>query len=265
MPTDLLALFPLLAGYLFVHITHYWRFRAQTLRGHRLVFETAVAGFMFVPVAHLLVLGGLRAEIVPELVLTAWPDELDPVHATLIVSAVVSPAGAALWNVVEGFFGQQEDGDFDQSRWRRVRRLLEVSRKRALRRAVGRKASELEQLIYLAATKSTEDGSMLAVTLQSRKIYLGWVVKAPSLQRQGDSRRYLSFLPVLSGHRTPEDLEVRYTFAYNLEQRLERLNDRTDQKAEDLLVYIPVTEVESARLLELSDYEALVDELETAD
>src|SRR5712672_2752764 len=43
MPWNLLLL-PLLAGYCALHICHFFRFRAQKQDGHRLLFESALAG-----------------------------------------------------------------------------------------------------------------------------------------------------------------------------------------------------------------------------
>ena len=52
MPWNLLLL-PLLAGYCGLHICHFFRFRAQKQDGHRLLFESALAGI------PLLILGRL--------------------------------------------------------------------------------------------------------------------------------------------------------------------------------------------------------------
>jgi hypothetical protein len=44
MPYNLLLLLPLIGGFLFVHLTHYFRFAAQRMDGYRLLFQSAIAG-----------------------------------------------------------------------------------------------------------------------------------------------------------------------------------------------------------------------------
>ena len=53
MPYNLLLL-PLLGGFLFFHLTHYFRFGAQRLDGYRLLLQTAIAGTCLAVIAQLL-------------------------------------------------------------------------------------------------------------------------------------------------------------------------------------------------------------------
>src|ERR1035437_1580022 len=55
MPANIF-LIPLLAGYLFVHISNRFRFRAQSLDGYRLLIESATAGVVLLGAARLLTL-----------------------------------------------------------------------------------------------------------------------------------------------------------------------------------------------------------------
>ena len=55
MPYNLLLL-PLLGGFLFFHLTHFFRFAAQRLDGYRLLFQSAIAGTFLSILARLIVL-----------------------------------------------------------------------------------------------------------------------------------------------------------------------------------------------------------------
>jgi hypothetical protein len=54
MPYNLLLL-PLLGGFLFIHLAHYFRFAAQRLDGYRLLLQSAIAGTCLVGIARLVV------------------------------------------------------------------------------------------------------------------------------------------------------------------------------------------------------------------
>ena len=51
-----LLLLPLLGGFLFFHLTHFFRFAAQRLDGYRLLFQSAIAGTFLSILARLIVL-----------------------------------------------------------------------------------------------------------------------------------------------------------------------------------------------------------------
>jgi hypothetical protein len=53
MPYNLLLL-PLIGGFLFVHLTHFFRFGAQRLDGYRLLFQSAIAGICLSAAARLI-------------------------------------------------------------------------------------------------------------------------------------------------------------------------------------------------------------------
>lgn len=73
MPSNLLLLLPLLGGYGFIHLFYFTRFRAQTLEGHRLIFEAAMWGFGFVLPARVLTsLLAPFAAILCNLVVASW-------------------------------------------------------------------------------------------------------------------------------------------------------------------------------------------------
>ena len=55
MPYNLLLL-PLIGGFLFLHIAHYFRFGAQRLDGYRLLFQSAIAGIGLSALARMITL-----------------------------------------------------------------------------------------------------------------------------------------------------------------------------------------------------------------
>src|ERR1700733_4997234 len=105
MPYNLLLL-PLIGGFLFVHLAHYFRFAAQRTDGYRLLFQAAIAG-----------VGLSIAGRVSELILasTPWGKWLAyywhifspfPYSATSAVSLLMGPFFALLVN----FFISKEKG-----------------------------------------------------------------------------------------------------------------------------------------------------------
>ena len=54
MPYNLLLL-PLLGGFLFIHLTHFFRFAAQRLDGYRLLLQSAIAGICLVCIARVII------------------------------------------------------------------------------------------------------------------------------------------------------------------------------------------------------------------
>ena len=183
MPYNLLLL-PLIGGFLFVHLTHYFRFGAQRLDGYRLLFQAAIAGIALATAGRLLDLVRRLAARRAQHFRKMW-DLFSPFpySATSAISLLLGPVCALLVNL---FVGPEKAKD------------LEI-------RAHG---NSLVKLLHRAA----KEKRLISVTLDSRKWYVGWVAESPNLD---PLEQYFRMLPFISGYRDKDTLETRRTVYYD--------------------------------------------------
>ncbi len=181
MPYNLLLL-PLIGGFLFVHLTHYFRFAAQRADGYRLLFYAAIAGVC------LSIAGRLG-----ELLLVTTPAGKSfgtywnifspfPYSATSAISLLLGPCLALLVN-------------------------LFISKEKAKSKEIRSHSNFLLRLLDEAVNQKR----LISVTLDSRKWYAGWVVESPNLDPR---EQYFRLLPFISGYRDKDSLEPRRTVYY---------------------------------------------------
>ena len=78
---------------------------------------------------------------------------------------------------------------------------------KASTRAIKRYGDEREKLFFQAM----QDSSLVLVSMEDRKVYIGWPVYSPDLRRDTKDFR---LLPVLSGYRDEQTLELHLTTQY---------------------------------------------------
>lgn len=121
-----------------------------------------------------------------------------------------------------------------------------VDENQAKARAVGSRNDPLVSLLYKAA----ESLNPVTVTLDSRKVYEGIVLRAPNLEREN---LHLGLLPLRSGYRDAETLRthfwvVDYGAVYESDQ--ENATEEPDEPdANDFAIVIPLDHVTSARFV----------------
>lgn len=234
MPSNLLLLLPLLGGYTFIHLFYYTRFRAQALTGQRLIFETAIAGFIAVVPARILILL-LRDWSSLSTVTPSWQEAVGgtPMVGTLCLSVLLAPVAAVGGNFALSFSSQALGKG-----WR------EKSRGLALRRAIEKRGTRLQKLLYHAAiAATTEKLTLVEIVLSDKRVYIGWVTQAPNLQH---NEQFVPLLPFWTGHLDENSklkLTQRHKKAEELRGEIERDAPRTYEFA------LPVSEIRSARLL----------------
>lgn len=114
----------------------------------------------------------------------------------------------------------------------------------AATRAIERYGTEKERLLF----KAMIDGSLVSVTMESRKVYIGWPVYSPDLRHETNDFR---LLPALSGYRKEDDLSLKFTTQYlDVYNRIDA-GDIQSVKAKDFEVVLPLEKVVSANLFEL--------------
>jgi hypothetical protein len=203
-------LLPLLGGFLFFHITHYFRFSAQRLDGYRLLFQTAIAGTC---------LGFLARLVTLTIELIAGPDALTwfwsrfapfPFSGTSTLSLLLGPLLALAVN-------------------------LFINTDRAKDIEIRRHGNALTKLLH----RAQKENSLVSITLDSRKWYVGWVTESPNLDPQ---ELYFRLLPFTSGYRDQQDLEPVRTVFYDAALNGKGVNRN------DLYITLPLKDVKIANL-----------------
>lgn len=212
MPTNLLIL-PLLGGFLFLHLCNFVKFWAQLLDGYRLLLYSALAGFMLsvfsrialVELGHmpaLACLGGIWGRYAPQI------EYVD----TAVGALALGPVLACLWNLFE-------------------------KTPSAVSREINRRGNTLLKLLHRAVVGS----SLISVTLDNRKWYVGYVTASPNLRPTEAS---FDILPVISGYRDTATLETRRTTFYA------EVLSRQDIDPMDFAISIPFSCVKMASLFD---------------
>jgi hypothetical protein len=181
MPYNLLLL-PLIGGFLFIHLTHYFRFAAQRADGYRLLFQAAISGVG-------LSIAGRLAELLVDL----------------------TPLGAALqhyWNIFSPFPSSETSA---------ISLLMGPVFALTVNMFIGiEKARDMEiqshgNLFMQLMHRAEKESRMISLTLDSRKWYVGWVAESPNLN---PTEQYFKLLPFISGYRDKDALETRRTVYY---------------------------------------------------
>lgn len=207
MPPNLLVL-PLLGGYCFVHLVHFLRFRAQRLEGYRLLMESAIAGVLLLLLSRAIVLALIMYGQAhwQNSWFSFWSMEYSGTASGAFLLGITIPVGINLL----------------------------YSKRRAKSRALSGHGNAVYRLLHQAETNR----SLIAVTMDNRKWYVGMVADSPSLDPQ---EVHFRLLPVLSGYRKPETLEVSVTVHY-------RFAETTTTS--DVVVTLPLADIKSATLFD---------------
>jgi hypothetical protein len=84
----------------------------------------------------------------------------------------------------------------------------------------------------------------VSLTLENRKVYVGFVQAVPSLNPE---RAHVWLLPILSGYRRADDLTLQFTTDYV--SAIEQVSE-----ARDLLKVIPISSIKTANLFDVGLY-----------
>lgn len=244
MPSSLLLLLPLLGGYLFIHFCYRFSFRAQALDGYRLLFEATVAGFtLFLPCRVIVYLLGQGWPALRDFWYGAGGHE--PLLSSVALTLLAAPLVAYVWNLCEGTRAWPGSWDEEIS----LGALLDAGRERALSWAVKRWGNTLQNLLHGAAKRAnSKEPALVCLTMKDRKAFVGWIAKSPNL-RANDA--YVSLIPVMSGYRHKDTLDLNFSVFYPVERYFEGDGSLS---ADEFITSLPVAEITSARFFDLDLY-----------
>src|SRR5690242_570957 len=162
MPFNVLLL-PLLGGYLFITYWHFTRYDSKRYSGERLIFHSAIAGFVFLVIAFV---------IVKSLVSQA-PSFYGWWHATV----PIPHAGVSLGALLLALFSCVVFNRF-------------VDRSKQIQRTI----TEWNDYLEILLQKVLDETRQIAVTLSNGKVYIGFVVGSfdPVYER-----KYIVMLPTI--------------------------------------------------------------------
>lgn len=234
MPGNLLILL-LVAGYCFLHLFAYTKYRAQRLDGHRLIFESAL---LAIPLSGI---GRLAAYCLAKLdwVRAVWANIAPPFDffgtALLAVLAGVCIPLALNWiaDAADGWDGFRSI----------LARFWVFSNRRALSTAMRRHGSELHRLLYTAL----DEERLVAITLDNKKVYIGYVYGAPKLEPHDV---YVALIPLFSGYRDAVSLELKLTQDYLAAYE----GDPNSQEEGEFVVALPLNQIRIASFFDPDSY-----------
>lgn len=215
MPWNLLLL-PLLGGFLLLRFCYYFRIKAQRLENYRLILESAAWGVG-------LLIGGrglaLAIHYIPLVHTCEWLVSTlvpFPFAGTTLLAFVLGPGVAFLVNL-----------------W--------IDQVTAKDLAIEQTGDRLLELLINAMDQT--DAVML--TLDSRKLYVGYVWESPNLEIE---MTHVVLLPAMSGYREQESLRTNFTTNYISLWRSGKV------QPEEFLVLIPVSSIKTASIFDLDIY-----------
>lgn len=222
MPYNVLLL-PLLGGYIFITYWNRTRFHVKRYSGERLIFHAALAGVFFLGITY----GVVRV------VTTKWPATYIAWHSLLPITHSGTSLGALLlgisaWIPLNWVFKRPAE----------INRTIEVWN------------DYLEMLL----TQALEKTRHVAVTLKTRKVYIGFVLRSfdPTYDR-----KYIVLLPTISGYRDEKTqnliLTTDYTAVY--QQLMAEDETRLIRGIDDFETVVPVAEIISANLFDWEVYQ----------
>jgi hypothetical protein len=220
VPFNLLLL-PLLGGYTFLTRWNRTRFSTKRYTGERLLFHSAFAGAVFLLAAFFIV--HTVAAVAPNLH-HWWAHQVPfPYAGTSLLAFLL---GSLSWIPANLFYPKEQEA----------------------RRVVQEWGDHLEILFDRAQTENRQ----ISLTLKGGKVYIGFVLENfdPSYDR-----KYVTILPMASGYRNSADHRVVLTTPYSDVYASMLESERTDLKASDFKVVIPVAEVQSANLFDWDAYD----------
>jgi hypothetical protein len=223
--TASLLLFVLSGAYLFLYQCHYTAYLAARTEGRQLLFQVGAVAALFIILSRVLLLLG---ELFVPTPIAAFAKGLwSAVFATFevadlpvyVVAFVLGPALAQLINL---FYG----------------------RERASTDTIRRYGTETEKLLV----RAMEDQDLILVTLDSRKVYVGWTIYSPEPRIEGKDFR---LLPVMSGYRDEQGLFVEFTTQYATAYERVEAGEVEGLQVDDFETMIPLESVISVGLFSL--------------
>jgi hypothetical protein len=218
-------LFVLSGAFVFLYRCHYTSYLAARTEGRQLLFRVGAAASCLLLLSYALLAVG--EVLLPEPIVS-WTKQT--------WTALFSAFGVPFLYVYLGVFVLGPVLAFIANR------LYDADKASTM--AIRRYGTETEKLLLQAM----ESGALVSVTMENRKVYIGWPAYSPDLRHEASQFR---ILPAVSGYREEGSLELRLTTQYlDIYERI-RQGQMSHLKADDFEVALPLEKVVSANLFSL--------------
>ena len=225
MNFGLFFIIPALGGYWILTNLHRTRHQAARGQGYHVLFQAAGVGALVFGISHLVVL--LIHCLFPKAA-TYWQSAIpyafsDTVALGVLLSLIVPDIGNRIWKEEQSAVEVAEDnGD-------RIELLL---------------------------MESIQRQEPVEITLKTRKSYIGRALRGRSVNY---SQPDVSLIPVMSGYRNKETLELVLTRNYA------QMTSQSNLDYEDFRIVIPKDQIVSVRLFDPDTYQMFQEESQDAD
>ena len=235
-----LLLLALAGGFLLAYLWPLTRYIALRLEGQQFVFMAVAFAVPLVILARLLLLGaphvfgkGFVSEVTSrwEAIIAPVDTDASTALATFFVAFVL---GLALGLLLRVLFGGGWVSDL----------------------IIDRYGSGLEKFLY----KYIRSPLLISVTLDKRKVYVGYPGLTPMPNpRGGDPENYFGLLPLLSGYRAQDSLQLRFTTDYTQAYEEVDAGMHPDVSIDDFEIIIPLDRVVTVNPFSLEIEQGLFD------
>ncbi len=116
-----------------------------------------------------------------------------------------------------------------------------INRERAKQIAIEELNDSMLRLLYEAVRRNKP----IVITLDSREVYVGYVLNAPNVERESV---HAGLVPLLSGYRDHTTLKIHFSVDY------EKASDSQNIDRNDFLIALPLVRVTSAQWFDLRVY-----------
>jgi hypothetical protein len=239
-----LLLLAVAGGFLFAHFCYLTRFAFRRMEGHQIYLASAAAAVLLLVLSRLVFYAfkyGVLGQYYGADIRRAWTSFLGPLEmpgllATFGGAFLLGPICALLVNRL--LFSSQGVSYF----------------------AVTKYGSELEEFAY----NSLAGALPVSITLDNRKVYVGWVADVPVVEHREGVEDYLGIIPLRSGYRDNVTLQLHLTTQY--EQVYERISREGIEKPDgqplrlrDFVIVLAVDRIVSIGLHALDRTKPLLD------
>ncbi|WOJ92911.1 hypothetical protein R0135_14105 [Congregibacter variabilis] len=223
-----LILIPLISGFWFVHKWKRTSIDSARSDRTRLIFFASIAGLVFAVVSRffVVVLDQLEAFIV----VTKWWGEF----------ALFDHSGAAFLTLPLSYLSAI------CANWMDARSPYEV-----LVDWIKEHGNGLENFFIEASERANQDGTMVMISLDDNKVYVGWVQQG--MREPHEPETFFSVVPALSGYRSPVTKELKFTDNYS--DVIAKLGDgKSNLNDADFKKVIPVDRIASIGFFDPENY-----------
>ena len=224
-----LLLIPTLAGYWFLTHSNFTRFKVIRESGYHILLKSAIYGLLLFILANLAVIVLIRP-CFPQfsnLICEYAPYENSD---SMLVMCVFSP----VFSIIGNWFRNKET-------------------------ATRKDATDNGNHIELLIAESCENQKLIELSLRNRKSYIGFAIEVPRLVRKDDDVNDIKLIPIASGYRDEETLELVIT-TNHAPVIQEFTEDPTGIALEDFHIIIRMVEIVSVRIFDIDVYERFRDE-----